>query len=769
MTHSFIYCIFLLFILCICAQYNVVEDFKETNIHIPKQIFQTHKSNDYILNNPQLKQARESWTKHKDFEYNFYNDEQQDEFMKVNYPDIYDTYKTLPVTVMKADLWRYCVIYKYGGIYTDADTICLSTPNDLIKNVYLVCAPEGDESLLCQWTFSAPKNSPILKSIIDLSVSRLQKELKQNKQKKNFVHYFTGPQVFTNGIDKWLVKNNISIPEKKLGYKYDYKSFEYPLYVYDVNHFHNNIIRHLFTGNHGWKQDVKQYINIKNQESFQNKTKITILIPSIYRERVNYVNDTLSYLFENKTDKTELDIYVHIGDYKQTSKDPKYNMSDYITSKYKNKITILETRLPEYGDLLSDENINKTNIHGVKINKKQHNYKYWMMKQNLDYYFAIKKITDKSDATHILFIEDDQRAIRNWDIIVSKGYKTFSNYSDLMYIKYSPHGMCAWLYNRMHMINYGNYLKNNYSKKPCDILIGAYLKEHNLNNTNGELYIFEHEGEKSSLTHKIQPLKTFGGHIKEPKIESFQNHTDKTNDEVPKRIFMCCKDKSDIPSKVMSNWKLLNPEYEITLYDDDECLAYIKNNSLYGNKYSDFYKKIPYGPIKADLWRLCVLYEFGGVYTDIDIEPYKSIDEIIDDREITFCTSISLKNDHIFQAFIYTTPKNEIIKQCLDMMMNKEHILNSNENTKKDKNYQNKKLYWELSGTYDMYNVLVYMLSLKSLESKVYNIQTQKIKLLKEYTPTGIGKDCKVQYNNKDLFASRYQDYDMYGHSFINE
>ena len=26
---------------------------------------------------------------------------------------------------MKADIWRYCVIYKNGGLYTDLDTTCV--------------------------------------------------------------------------------------------------------------------------------------------------------------------------------------------------------------------------------------------------------------------------------------------------------------------------------------------------------------------------------------------------------------------------------------------------------------------------------------------------------------------------------------------------------------------------------------------------------------------------------------------------------------------
>lgn len=258
------------------------------------------------------------------------------------------------------------------------------------------------------------------------------------------------------------------------------------------------------------------------------------------------------------------------------------------------------------------------------------------------------------------------------------------------------------------------------------------------------------------------------------------------NNNVPRTIYMCCKDKNNIPNKVIENWKKLNPEYKIFLYDDNECIDYLKNNKLYGSDYAEFFEKIPYGPIKADLWRLCILYENGGVYSDIDVEPYRSIDEIIDDSEVTFCSSINMKKNHIFQSFIYTTPKNIIIKKCINLIMNKKHLLN-NPNFNPN-NGRTDKLYWKLSGTLDMYCTICWILGARNLESKTYcwaigkfpieerplvsmssiktSFHNQKIKLLQEYTSTGLAKDCKVEFNGKDLFASRYKDYKMYEHSF---
>jgi mannosyltransferase OCH1-like enzyme len=148
---------------------------------------------------------------------------------------------------MKADLWRYCVIYHYGGIYSDTDAVCLYNPNIFINDSLLTFAPEN-ETHLCQWTFSAPANSPILKSIIDLSVERI---LNTPIKGEHIIHYLTGPGLFTDGIEKYLIENNYPIFDDKKNY------YNYPnpiLIVFDYDNFHKNIVQHLFAGQDedGW-------------------------------------------------------------------------------------------------------------------------------------------------------------------------------------------------------------------------------------------------------------------------------------------------------------------------------------------------------------------------------------------------------------------------------------------------------------------------------------------------------------------------------------
>jgi mannosyltransferase OCH1-like enzyme len=219
-----------------------------------KNIFQTHKSVNYINSKPKLVKAMTSWLKYSNtFNYMFYNNTMCDDFIKNNFDEkIYKAYSMLPIAVMKADLWRYCVIYKYGGIYADTDTVCLYNPSIFINDSLLTLVPEN-ETHLCQWVFSSPANSPILKSVIDLSVERI---LNTPIKGEHIIHYLTGPGAFTDGVEKYLKENGYPTFSNKK----DYYNYAYPiLKVFKHDNFHKNIIYHLFTG-----QDKDGWCNERN-------------------------------------------------------------------------------------------------------------------------------------------------------------------------------------------------------------------------------------------------------------------------------------------------------------------------------------------------------------------------------------------------------------------------------------------------------------------------------------------------------------------------
>lgn len=222
---------------------------------IPKNIFQTHKSIAYIRSKPTIFNAVRSWTRYSsEFNYHFFSDEQCEIFMRDKIGGIvYDAYKRLPMAVMKADLWRYCIIYYYGGIYADTDTVCMVNPNIFLNNeALLVCSPEQNCPYFCQWTFAAPPRSPILLKIINMSAKRI---LTIEKIKgEHIIHYLTGPAVFTDGIEDYLRENNHTTHENKRDY---FRKYAF-LAIFNADKFHTQMIKHLFAGDDGWKKERHQ-------------------------------------------------------------------------------------------------------------------------------------------------------------------------------------------------------------------------------------------------------------------------------------------------------------------------------------------------------------------------------------------------------------------------------------------------------------------------------------------------------------------------------
>lgn len=93
---------------------------------------------------------------------------------------------------------------------------------------------------------------------------------------------------------------------------------------------------------------------------------------------------------------------------------------------------------------------------------------------------------------------------------------------------------------------------------------------------------------------------------------------------IPLKIYQTwhTKDLPPLMKRCTNLLKKANPEFEYHLYDDNDCIEFIKNNFNPDVLWA-FNQLIP-GAYKADLWRYCILYINGGIYLDI---KYKCINE----------------------------------------------------------------------------------------------------------------------------------------------
>ena len=247
---------------------------------IPNNIYQCHRSFLFIQSQYKLKQAVTTWLRHThNFNYYFYSDSMCDNFMKTMPERFYQAYLKCPLPVMKADLWRYCVIYENGGIYADADTLCLIDPRILItflNNYELVFALEGNfglPHLFCQWWFAAPKKSPLLLTLINNVVDKILSTDFYSITDEDFIHKITGPTIFTESIERYLYLNKIPIYKNKYHYLTKPNSV---VKIFEPKIFHTKFIKHLGTGagKNGWKNQKSLFLKINRDNKQKRKNSL---------------------------------------------------------------------------------------------------------------------------------------------------------------------------------------------------------------------------------------------------------------------------------------------------------------------------------------------------------------------------------------------------------------------------------------------------------------------------------------------------------------
>lgn len=144
--------------------------------------------------------------------------------------------------------------------------------------------------------------------------------------------------------------------------------------------------------------------------------------------------------------------------------------------------------------------------------------------------------------------------------------------------------------------------------------------------------------------------------------------------KIPRNIFQTWETKklSDGFNSLTESWRQKNPNYAYFLYDNDDREQFIKKH--FDLRVYNCYCRIIPGAFKADLWRYCILYIYGGIYIDIDTICLGSIDLFLNE-DIEFMTPIDLNNcsyigtHNLFNAFIASIPRHPILLNCINRIV----------------------------------------------------------------------------------------------------
>ena len=217
---------------------------KEIN-GVPLVIYQSWQS--HIVPKGMKENIQRTIQMNPEFDYYLYSDADSRAFIAANYDsDVVTAFDSLRPGAYKSDLWRYCILYKRGGVYFDIKMAPLVRIKNILESHSVVFVKDivNPERLSeCVWNglMISPPNNNIFKYCID----EIVESCKQRLYRRNNLD-ITGPCLLGRMIKKYALtdffNNNI------LNLSGDYINYhsipfflrEYPNYRKEQSMFQNN-------------------------------------------------------------------------------------------------------------------------------------------------------------------------------------------------------------------------------------------------------------------------------------------------------------------------------------------------------------------------------------------------------------------------------------------------------------------------------------------------------------------------------------------------
>lgn len=171
--------------------------------------------------------------------------------------------------------------------------------------------------------------------------------------------------------------------------------------------------------------------------------------------------------------------------------------------------------------------------------------------------------------------------------------------------------------------------------------------------------------------HALFPLKRFSL----PSVES-PTLLKKDGVKIPKKIWQTnFSEKCTLPMYLnFKHNRSLSSDFEYHYVSTEERDEYVKKHA--SKRIYSAFKRLTDGAAQADLWRLLVLYNEGGVYMDIDATLVKQLSLSLSTNEQVF-----IRNSGGFtNFFLATIPKSNLFLECLEKVVRNIENYDANEN-----------------------------------------------------------------------------------------
>ena len=137
-----------------------------------------------------------------------------------------------------------------------------------------------------------------------------------------------------------------------------------------------------------------------------------------------------------------------------------------------------------------------------------------------------------------------------------------------------------------------------------------------------------------------------------------------TQEGIPKIIHQTWKNEN-IPEKwILSKeqWMKTHEDWQYILWTDEDIMNHIKT---FHEDYYDFFLNLEYKIQMVDAIRYFILYDYGGIYCDLDLYPKKNIEKYILGNLDHFVYEAG-KNNSIVNAFMISPGKTFLMKEIYE-------------------------------------------------------------------------------------------------------
>lgn len=209
--------------------------------------------------------------------------------------------------------------------------------------------------------------------------------------------------------------------------------------------------------------------------------------------------------------------------------------------------------------------------------------------------------------------------------------------------------------------------------------------------------------------------------------------------------------KNKLPWAVVQRLRKMNPTMKHIHIDNDMAKTLLKTTQQ-----QEVYRAMPENKYRADLLRFLYLYEHGGFYVDVDTDLLRPLQAFLTSPEVELYTVLGVTPEQICIGTFFVRPKHPAVKQIVQNML---RIGSTFANVQAPP--------WTNHPTNVAYHALCEYTQQKELKSGYYvNNHLQLDQEIKDPS-RNINREAIYQSNVGLMAYSRYESYD--GHGFREE